>query len=146
MENQIIYNNSCSIYPGDYVPSIKVKDIEDELEHVHVKENVSINLKELKDSYLVEMAIPGARNENFLLEANENVLSVRMMNKECDDVEGENFILHKQHCKCIDREVILPKNVDTEFIDAEYKAGILRLHVPKVTQASKNIHTRIVVY
>ncbi len=142
----MLYNTGYSIYPGDYVPTIKIKDIEDELEHLVEKENVAFQLKELKDAYVVEMAIPGAKNENFLLEANENVLSIRMMHKECDDVEGENFILHKKHCKCIDREVVLPKNVDTEFIDAEYRAGILRLHVPKVSHASKNIHTRIVVY
>jgi HSP20 family protein len=146
MENQMLYNNSYSIYPGGYVPTIQLKDIEEELEHMHAKEYVEMNMKELKDYYVLEVAIPGAKNENFLLEANENILSIRMLQKECDDIEGENFILHKLNCRCFDRKVTLPKNVDTEFIEAEYKAGILRLHVPKVKQSSKNNHTRIVVY
>lgn len=142
----MLHNSSYSIYPGDYVPTIQLKDIEEELEHTHVKEYVEMNMKELKDSYVVEVAIPGVKKESFLLEANENIVSIRMLQKECDDVEGENFILHKLNCRCFDRKVTLPKNVDTEFIDAEYKAGILRLHVPKVNKSSNNKHTRIVVY
>jgi HSP20 family protein len=146
MENKMQYNNSYSIYPGDYVPTIQIKDVEEELAHVHTKEYVEMNMKELKDSYVVEVAIPGVKNENFLIESNENILSIRMLHRECNDVEGENFILHKLNCRCFDRKVILPKNVDTEFIDAEYKAGILRLHVPKAKKLSNNQHTRIVVY
>jgi HSP20 family protein len=146
MENEILYDTNCSIYPGDYVPTIQIKDVEEELAHIHTKEYVEMNMKELKDSYVLEVAIPGVKNENFLLEASGNIVSIRMLQRECDDVEGESFILHKLNCRCFDRKITLPKNVDTDFIDAQYKAGILRLHVPKANKLSKNLHTRIVVY
>ena len=62
----MLHNSSYSIYPGDYVPTIQLKDIEEELEHTHVKEYVEMNMKELKDSYVVEVAIPGVKKERWL--------------------------------------------------------------------------------
>jgi HSP20 family protein len=148
MENDILYSPVCSIYPGEYVPLLKTEEIEEELRHSHEGEALfpPVNITELADSFKVEVAIPGVRRENFLLHANENILFVRVLHKE-HVLQGEEcFQLHEFNYECFDRRIILPENVDPEFTSAEYKAGILRLHVPKSTLPAKNMHTRIVVY
>jgi HSP20 family protein len=139
-------DSAYSIYPGDYVPLIKVKEIQEELKQHHEKEYLPMNLKELKNEYVVEVAIPGVNRENILVEATENILSICMLQKDCDMLEGADFILHKSNCRCFDRKIILPNNVDTEFIDAHYSAGMLRFHIPKMKICSTNKHTPIVIY
>jgi HSP20 family protein len=148
MDSYISKDTGYSVYPGGYVPLHKAKEIQEELKQWHKTKNdyLPVNIKELIDSFIVEVAMPGVKREDFLIEADENIVSICMLHNEYDILEGENFQLHKLNCKCFEREIILPKNVDTEFISAEYKAGILRLHVPKVKQPSKNLHTRIVIY
>ena len=148
MKSDILYSPDCSIYPGDYMPLLRAEEIEEELKLSHEGEALfpPVNITELADSFKVEVAIPGVRREDFLLHAKENVLFVRVLHKEYVVEGSERFQLHEFNYQCFDRQVVLPDNADAEFISAEYKAGILRLYIPKSDQPAKNRHTRIVVY
>ena len=148
MKNITLYDTDCSIYPGDYVPLLKAEEIEEELRHSHEGQALfpPVNITELADSFKVEVAIPGVRREDFLVHADENILFVRVLHKEYVLEGSERFQLHEFNYKCFDRQVVLPDNADAEFISAEYKAGILRIYIPKLNQPAKSRHTRIVVY
>ena len=148
MKNDVLYDAGCSIYPGAYMPLLKEEEVQEELKRPHEGETVlpPVNVKELADSFKVEVAIPGVKREDFLIHSDGNVLSVCVLHKECGLHEGERFQLHEFNYECFDRHIILPDNADAEFVSAEYKAGILRLYVPKAKQPAKNQHTRIAVY
>jgi HSP20 family protein len=148
MKNIILYDSGCSIYPGDYVPLVKAEEIEEELKHSHEGDTLfpPVNITELADSFKVEVAIPGVRREDFLLHTHENVLFVRVLHKEYVVEGSERFQLHEFNYQCFDRPIVLPDNADAEFTSAEYKAGILRLYIPKSDQPTKGRNTRIVVY
>jgi len=148
MKNDILYSPGYSIYPGDYVPLLKAEEIEEELKHSHEGEALfpPVNITELADSFKVEVAIPGVRREDFLLHTTDNILFVRVLNKEYKLHGAERFQLHEFNYECFDRHIVLPENADAEFTSAEYKAGILRLYLPKTDQPSKNRPTTIVVY
>jgi len=148
MKSDILYNLGCSIYPGDYVPLLSAREIEEELKLSHEGEALfpPVNITELADSFKVEVAIPGVRREDFLLHTDGNVLFVRVLHKEYLVEGSERFQLHEFNYQCFDRRVVLPDNADAEFMSAEYKAGILRLYIPKSDQPAKNRHTTIVVY
>jgi HSP20 family protein len=148
MENITLYDTDCSIYPGDYVPLLNAEEIEEELKLSHEGEALfpPVNITELADSFKVEVAIPGVRREDFLLHTDGNVLFVRVLHKEYVVEGSERFQLHEFNYQCFDRHVVLPDNADAEFISAEYKAGILRLYIPKSDQPAISRHMRIVVY
>ena len=148
MKNDLVYNTGCSIYPGDYTPLLKAEEIENELRHPHEGKMVlpPVNIAELADSYKIEVAIPGVRREDFLVKADANILSVQVLHKEYGCHGAEHFQLHEFNYQCFDRHIILPENADPEFTNAEYKAGILRLYIPKTNQPDINLRTRIVVY
>ncbi len=148
MKNYNLYNGGCSVYPGDYVPLFKAAEMQEELKGFNKNEMVfpPANITELADAYKVEVAIPGAKRENFLIQADENILSVAVVHKQLGQADTENFQLHEFNYNCFDRHIVLPHNANTEFISAEYKTGILRLYIPKVKQPAKNLHTTIVVY
>lgn len=148
MENSISHHSDDLIYPGEYVPLLKEEQIKEELKRLDKADTFlpAVNVAELDNAFKVEVAIPGVKREEFLIQADENILSVCVMHKECDVSEPENFHLHEFNYDCFKRQITLPKNVDAEFAGAEYREGILRLLVPKTRRPAKNIHKTIVVY
>jgi len=148
MENDVLYDTECLIYPGAYVPLLKEEEVQEELKRPHEGETIlpPVNVTEMADSFKVEVAIPGVKREDFLIHSDGNVLSVCVLHKEPGLHEGERFQLHEFNYECFDRHIILPDNADSEFVSAEYKTGILCLYVPKAKQPAKNQHARIVVY
>ncbi len=149
MKNFNLCNAGNSIYPGGYVPLCRADEMQQEIKMFNTKEMVfpPANITEGNDTYKVEVAIPGAKREDFLIQADENILSIAVVHKELLAQAGtENFKLHEFNYNCFNRHIVLPQNTDTEILSAEYKAGILRLYIPKVQQPAKNLHTTIVVY
>jgi HSP20 family protein len=148
MKNYSAFDNGCPIYPGSYVPVFDVEDIAEELKHYHQsdEELLQIKIKDMADCCIIEAVIPGMEREDFLLYTDDNVLSVCILHDDSEIIEGVNFMMYKHKCRCFARKIILPENADTEFISAEYKAGILKLHMPKINEPVKNMHSTIVVY
>jgi HSP20 family protein len=148
MKNYNLYDSGCSVYPGDYVPLLKAEEMQDELKFFNEGEMTfpSANITELADTYKVELAVPGAKREDFLIQADENILSVSVVHKQLVQRNEEIFQLHEFDYNCCKRYIVLPDDAGAEFVSAEYKAGILCLYVPKVKEPVKNLHTTIVVY
>lgn len=146
MEYNNLYASDCSVYPGEFVPLIKDEDLKKELYHAHSGSTPPpVNLSEFKDSMMVEVAIPGAKREDFVVYANKNEVSICLL-KKTSTPSSKNYALHEFNYGCFERHITLPENVDPEFIHAEYASGMLRLYIPKTRQQQKNKDTRIVVY
>lgn len=148
MENDVLYSPDCSIYPGHYVPLLKPEEIDEELRLSHEGEMLfpPVNITEMADSFKIDVAIPGVKREDFLVHTNENVLFVRVLQKDFGPKEVQHFQLHEFNYQCFDRHVTLPDDADPEFSSAEYKGGILQVVMSKTKRPAKNRHNRIVVY
>ena len=109
-----------------------------------VKEEIT-HLEYIGDTMMVEVAIPGAKREDFIVHANRNEISICLL-KKTSTPSSKNYALHEFNYGCFERHITLPENVDPEFIHAEYASGMLRLFIPKTRQPLKNKDTRIVVY
>lgn len=132
------------VYPGAYVPLLEEEDLRNKFKCVRRKyiQVPPVDISESTNSFNVEMAIPGVSREDFFIVAQNHILSVRVLHKK----QGSNFELPGFNYDCFRRNITLPKNVDAEFVSAEYKAGILSLNLPKADHFVKNRPTRIVVY
>lgn len=147
-----MYNDTSTIssyaYPGDYVPLLSEDQIDFEL--CRVSENGAlvppVNVVELADTFRVEIAIPGMRREDFLIHIDGNVLDVRVLHKEASPWEAPNFKLREFNYKCFEKRINLPFNADAEFLSAEYKAGVLRVIMPKADYPVRCPYMRVVVY
>lgn len=144
----VLHNSDCSIYPGDYVPLLTEKEISEEIVRTKQEEieSPSVNIAESNRFYKIEIALPGVDRKNFLVYADNNVLSVCVVchNQKAGDLE--RFRLHEFSCNSFERHIELPGDADTEFVSAEYKEGVLRIYIPKAPEQSIVQHTRIVVY
>lgn len=84
---------------------------------------VFTNIKSLKDSFVVEMAIPGYNKESVNITIDNS--TIKISGKK--DVAGEKFILREYHLDQFERVFALPENVDDASIQATIEDGILRI-------------------
>lgn len=134
-------------YPGKYVPLVAMESVREELKHPCEGKNLlpPVNISEIKDAYQIEMAIPGVKREDFLLQADDNTLSIAVLHKE-SEASAARHTLHEYDYHCFHRHILLPANAETELSVAEYYKGVLRVFVPKSGGPVKGTHATIVVY
>lgn len=137
-----------SIYPGEFVPLMDEEEVRNELRRKHRNKVVypPMNMKELPDSFIIEVAMPGVKREELLINTDENILSISVVHREYRSHALDNFKMHEFNYEFFDKHIVLPDNVDADFVSAEYREGILHLHLPKTSLSTKKLHTRVVVY
>ena len=149
MKSSNLYNSGYSVYPGGYVPLFKENYFKENIKHPHMEKAsiLSVNIEDLSSCYKIELPTPGVKRENFLIKAFGNILTISVVNADDKPANDANYQLHEFNFKYgSSRKIELPENADPVFINAEYKAGILRLYIPKSKQPLKLINTRIAVY
>lgn len=92
---------------------------------------VAVNIIDQDSGYVVEMAVPGFKKEDIHIELDGNKLSIRGEVKESKEVKEENYTHREFSCGEFTRSFTLPKDVDTQKIEADYKDGVLKINVPK---------------
>lgn len=140
------YSLKRSVYPGEFIPRMKVEDVAGQLNKegkIKIIEPL-VNITDLPECLKIEVAVPGMDREDFFIKVLDNILSITVFHK--DLPQGESFKLHEFNCGCFHRNIVLPENIDTEFVVAEYKAGLLHLYLPKTDYPLKQASSRIVVY
>lgn len=103
------------------------------------------NVKETENGFHVELAAPGMTKEDFKIELNEDLLSIRTDKSEKKEETKDRFTKREFNYTSFVRSFRLPEHVDSEKINAKYDNGILTLEIPKVDveEASKVRHIEI---
>lgn len=96
-----------------------------------------VNIKELDDSFVIEMAVPGMKKSDFEVNLDNNILSISAK-KETEENENENgFVRREFSYSSFNRNFTLPETVDDSKIDARYNDGILSVDIPKKDEAKR---------
>ncbi len=95
------------------------------------------NIKETEKSYHIELAAPGMEKDDFKIEIQEDLLSIRSEQKDEKKETNERFTKREFNYTSFVRSFRLPEEVDIENIAATYTNGILKLEVPKKEVAVK---------
>lgn len=95
------------------------------------------NIKEDEKSYHVELAAPGMKKDDFKIELDENLLSIRTEKQEEHKEENEKYTKREFNYTSFVRSFRLPEEVNQEEISASYKDGILKLEIPKLESEKK---------
>lgn len=137
-----------AVYPGEFTPHDKIQSLPEEL--THSREGGSklppVNIRELKDCFVVEMAVPGVQREDFDVQVDGNILSIAVLHRSCENDGDGGFRLHEFNYECFKRQVELPVQADTEFMRAEYRSGILYVYLQKSGGPPEATRGIIVVY
>jgi HSP20 family protein len=96
-----------------------------------------VNIKETKDDYFVEMAVPGMKKDDFNIDLDNKVLSISTEHKEETENTQENYTRREFGYSSFKRTFTLPESVDDNKIKATYTDGILTIQLPKREEAKE---------
>lgn len=98
----------------------------------------AVNVGETNDSFVIEVAAPGMKREDFHVELDNNVLTVSARVEERNDKKEDSGMYTRKEFsyQSFQRSFELPEDkVEGEKISAKYKDGILYITVPKREEA-----------
>ncbi|RNI32775.1 Hsp20/alpha crystallin family protein [Hanamia caeni] len=148
MQHTIYRKPDYSIYPGEYVPLLNEKEIKEAIKCSDRKDidHPAVNITDQNRSYKIEVVIPGVKRDELLIYVKGNILSICAVNNDKMNSSLKKKQVEEFSYKWFDRHLLLPEDADSTFISAEYKSGIVVLHIPKASRPVNNAHTRIIVY
>ena len=98
----------------------------------------AVNVRETNDSYMIEVAAPGMKRDDFKVELDNNVLTISSQREESHEEKDHNgqFTRREFSYQSFSRSFSLPENkVKGDEISARYADGILYITVPKTEEA-----------
>ncbi|MFW6210624.1 MAG: Hsp20/alpha crystallin family protein [bacterium] len=98
----------------------------------------AVDIVENNDNYMVKADLPGMKQEDIKIEVDDGVLRItgERKHEETKDDEKRKYHYYERSYGSFERRFMLPKDIDTEKIDAKYENGELSLTIPK-TEAKK---------
>lgn len=107
-----------------------------------------VDVTENKDSYVLDMDLPGRTENDVNLELNEGVLTIssaktetkaiedKNHKKEKDEAEKPQFLLRERRRTEFRRSFTLPKDIDAEGVTAGFKNGVLTVKIPRKAEVA----------
>lgn len=95
----------------------------------------AVNIIENLPNFVIEIAAPGLKKENFSIEMEEEHLKVSSKKEEKqennDSAETSKFVKREFDFNGFERVFKLPENIEFDSIEANYENGVLRITLPK---------------
>jgi HSP20 family protein len=98
----------------------------------------AINVRESDDKYVVELAAPGLKKEDFDVNINaEGDLTIKMEKQQNDKEESARYLRCEFAYTKFEQTLILPDDVDRDKIAARVADGVLTVDLPKLSKDEK---------
>ncbi len=95
----------------------------------------SVNIKEGKEDFSIEVAAPGFDKKDFKVDLNNNVLEISSEKEIKEESKDDKVMRREFRYSSFKRTFTLPDTADTDKIKASYKDGILSINIPKKDEA-----------
>jgi HSP20 family protein len=103
-----------------------------------------VDISEDDKEYLIKAELPEVKKEDVKLTVNEGILTITGERKSEKEEKGKKFHRIERSYGSFMRSFTLPEDSDETKVAAEFKEGILKVHLPKSEQAKpKNIEVKI---
>ena len=93
------------------------------------------NIKETETEFLLELAIPGRKKEDFNVEIDNDILTISSEVKNEENKEDEGYTRREFTFSSFKRVFSLPETISLDKINATYEDGILKFILPKKEEA-----------
>src|SRR3972149_11369619 len=95
----------------------------------------SVDMFDKKDEIVLKAEIPGAEKENISISLSDNTITIKGEMKKEEEVKEEDYYYEERSYGSFSRSLSLPAKVAEGKISAEFKDGILEVHLPKVAES-----------
>ena len=97
----------------------------------------AVNITEQKDAYLVTLAAPGMKKDDFKIDVDGNMLTISSEKEETKEEKEKKYSRKEYNYSSFSRSFTLPDEVNKEKIDARYEDGELKISLPRNEGAKK---------
>jgi HSP20 family protein len=97
----------------------------------------SLDVAETKDDLVIKAEVPGMDVKDIDISLSNGVLTIKGEKKQEKEEKEENYHLLERSYGSFTRSVQLPKEIQSDKINASYKNGILKIVLPKSEEAKK---------
>ncbi|MBK8505943.1 MAG: Hsp20/alpha crystallin family protein [Saprospiraceae bacterium] len=97
----------------------------------------AVNIKETKDGFNIEMAVPGMKKEDFKVDLDHDLLTISAEEKteNTEKVAEGKYTRREFNYRSFKRVFTLPEMADADKIHASYEEGVLAINIPKKEEA-----------
>ena len=95
----------------------------------------AVELVEADGEFVLTAEIPGMTKENVDISIEDNVLTLKGEKKYEHEEEKERMHIRERRYGSFERSFTLPRNVEAGKIKAEYRDGVVEVHMPKAPEA-----------
>ena len=104
----------------------------------------SVDISETASEYLIKAEIPDVKKEDVKVSLEDGVLTIQGQRKLEKEDKGTKYHRIERSYGSFVRTFSLPNVVDAEHVKAEFKDGVLNLHLPKSEKAKpKTIEVKL---
>jgi HSP20 family protein len=107
----------------------------------------AVNISEGADRYLVSLAAPGLKKEDFRIDADDSLITISAEKEEKSTGNGngdgnsdgnEKLTRVEYSYSSFSRSFRLPEDVQADKIEARYEEGVLKIVLPRKTISAKD--------
>ncbi len=95
----------------------------------------AVDISESESEYLIKAELPGVKKEDIKVTLQEGVLTIQGERKQEKEEKGRKYHRIERSYGTFMRSFTLPDSVDDSKVSAEFRDGLLSLHVPKSEKA-----------
>lgn len=97
----------------------------------------AVNITETKNEYLVFLAAPGLKKDDFTIDVDGNLLTISSEKEETKEEKDKKFNRREYSYSSFSRSFTLPEEVNKEKIEARYEDGVLKISLPRKDEVKK---------
>jgi len=93
----------------------------------------TVNTREDKDAYYIEVDLPGVKKEDVDISIDKNVLTIKGKREVREEVQEDDYYRVESRYGTFSRSFTLPEKVDVDNVKAHTEDGVLEITIPKLT-------------
>ncbi len=105
----------------------------------------AVNITENKDDFLVSLAAPGLKKDDFKIDIDGNMLTISSEKEENKEEKDKKYTRKEYSYSSFSRTFTIPEDVNRDKIEAKYEDGVLKLMLPRKEEAKKLLAKHIPV-
>lgn len=95
----------------------------------------AVDMFEKAEEIVVKAEVPGIDKKNIKISVSENMLTIKGEMKKEEEVKEEDYYYSERSYGSFSRSLRLPAKVLEGKISAEFKDGIIEVHLPKAAES-----------
>jgi HSP20 family protein len=96
----------------------------------------AVNVLENDNEFLIELAAPGMKKDDFKINLEDNILTISSEKKDQKEEKKEHYSRREFSYQSFQRSFTLPEYLaDREKVTAKYLDGVLHINIPKREEA-----------